>query len=52
MMFGEGKIIWKLVLLFLVIVLGLIFIYFKNKDNTEKSIDSFNYNEIYEKIYM
>ena len=48
-MFGESKIIWKLVLLVLIIALGLIFIYFKSKNDTEKSIDSIKSYDISEK---
>jgi uncharacterized membrane protein YbhN (UPF0104 family) len=49
MMFGESKIIWKLVLLVLIIALGLIIIYFKSKNDTEKSIDSIKSYDISEK---
>lgn len=49
-MFGEGKIIWKLIVLVIIIALGLLFIYFKNKNNTKKSIDSFDSYKICEEI--
>lgn len=41
-MFGENKIIWKLVLLVLIIILGLLFISNKNKkkDITNRSVNS------------
>ena len=51
-MFGESKIIWKLIVLVLVIVLGLLFIYLKNKNNTKESSDSINYSSICEETYI